>query len=66
MMSEPGLQVTVHFPPGISSEVQGAALLSFEQTLRALSKQDVRVVKQLMGDDSKLRRLMTVQQRENL
>lgn len=65
-MPEPGLQVTVHFPPSLSPEVQGPALLLFEMLLRTLSKQDVRVVKNLMGDDSKLRKLMTIQQRENL
>ena len=37
-----------------------------EQTLRTLTKLDVRVVKDLKGDDSKLRRLMTIQQRDKL
>ena len=37
-----------------------------EMMLRTLTKQDVRVVKDLKGDDSKLRRLMTIQQREKL
>lgn len=65
-MSEHGLQVVVRFPEGISAEVQGPALLLFELTLRTLTKLDVRAVKDLQGDDSKLRRLMTITQRENL
>ena len=65
-MSEPGLQVVVRFPDGVAQEHQGPALLIFEMVLRALTKQDVRVVKDLMGDDSKLRRLMTIKQRESL
>ena len=65
-MSEPGLQVLVRFPEGVPLEAQGPALLCFELLLRTLTKQDVRVVKDLMGDDSKLRRLMTIKQRENL
>ena len=65
-MSEPGLQVLVRFPEGVPLEVQGPALLWFEMTLRLMTKQDIRVVKDLMGDDSKLRRLMTLKQRESL
>ena len=65
-MAEPGLQVVVRFPDAIPHEVQGPALLWFEMTLRTLSKQDVRVVKDLQGDDSKLRTLMTITQREKL
>ena len=65
-MAEPGLQVVVRFPDAIPHDVQGPALLWFEMTLRTLSKLDVRVVKDLQGDDSKLRRLMTVQMRDKL
>ena len=65
-MAEPGLQVIVRFPDAIPHDVQGPALLWFEMTLRTLSKMDVRVVKDLQGDDSKLRRLMTVQMRDKL
>jgi hypothetical protein len=65
-MPEPGLQVVVHFPEAIPSDVQGPALLLLELTLRTLTKLDVRVTKALMGDDSKLRRLMTIKQREGL
>ena len=65
-MAEPGLQVVVRFPDAIPHDVQGPALLWFEMTLRTLSKLDVRVVKDLQGDDSKLRKLMTITQRESL
>ena len=65
-MAEPGLQVVVKFPDAISTEIQGPALLWLEMTLRTLTKLDVRVVKDLQGDDSRLRRLMTIQQREKL
>ena len=65
-MAESGLQVVVRFPDAIPHDVQGPALLWFEMTLRTLSKLDVRVVKDLQGDDSKLRRLMTVQMRDKL
>ena len=65
-MPEPGLQVVVRFPDTIPSAVQGPALLELEKTLRTLTKLDVRVVKDLMGDDSKLRRSMTLVQREKL
>ena len=65
-MAEPGLQVLVRFPEAVPLEVQGPALLCFELLLRTLTKQDVRVVKDLMGDDSKLRRAMTIEMRQKL
>ena len=65
-MAEQGLQVVVKFPEGIPTDVQGPALLWLEMTLRTLTKLDVRVVKDLMGDDSKLRRMMTIKMREAL
>ena len=65
-MSEPGLQVVVRFPDAIPHEVQGPVLLWLELTLRTLTKLDVRAVKDLQGDDSKLRKLMTITQREHL
>lgn len=65
-MAEPGFQVVVKFPQGIEVEKQCQALLAFEIMLRSMTGLDVRVVKDLMGDDSKLRRLMTIKQRESL
>lgn len=65
-MSDPGIPVTVKFPKEIQLDVQGQALLWFEHTLRTMTKLDVRVVKDIMGDDSKWRRLMTIEQRDKL
>ena len=63
---EHGLQVVVKFPPGIPLAAQGPALLAMEKMLRASTALDIRVVKDLMGDDSKLRVRMTLQQRDKL
>ena len=65
-MAEHGLQVVVRFPEGISHDAQGKALLLMEKALREMTKQDVRVVKDLMGDDSKLRSRMTIEIRQKL
>ena len=63
---EKGLQVVVKFPPEITLSVQGPFLLAMEKSLRSSTGLDVRVVKDLMGDDSKLRVRMTLQQRDKL
>ena len=65
-MAEHGLQVVVKFPPEIPLNVQGPWLLSAEKALRAATGMDVRVVKDLMGDDSRLRVMMTVEKRNAL
>jgi hypothetical protein len=65
-MPDKGIQVVVKFPAEVPTIAQGPALLHMEKELRALTKLDVRVVKELMGDDSKLRIRMTPQQREAL
>lgn len=65
-MAEPGLQVLVKFPAGVPLNAQGSVLLSMEIALRKATGLDIRVVKELMGDDSKLRSKMTIIQRENL
>lgn len=65
-MAEKGEQVVVQFPKNIGVDQQGPALLAFEIILRTMTGKDVRVVKDLMGDDSKLRSLMTIKQREAL
>jgi len=59
-------EVKVHFPAGIPLDAQGPALLAFERHLRSLVELDVRVVKDLKGDDSKLRVMMTPAQRAKL
>ena len=65
-MAEPGLQVVVRFPPGVPLAVQGPFLLDAEKRLRAATGLDIRVVKDLMGDDSKLRARMTIEMRQKL
>ena len=65
-MAENGLQVIVRFPAAISHDAQGRSLLMLEKALREMTQQDVRVVKDLQGDDSKLRRYMTVEMRAKL
>ena len=65
-MAEHGLQVVVKFPKEVPLEAQGTALLLMEKALRASTSLDIRVVKDLMGDDSKLRVRMTLEQRAKL
>lgn len=59
------LSVVVKFPDGVPSEAQGPALLEFEKNLRKTGL-DIRVFKERMGDDSKLRIMMTKAERERL
>ena len=59
-------KVTVKFSQDLPQWVEGEALLHFEQELRRLSGEDVRVFKERMGDDSKLRVMMTKIERDNL
>lgn len=65
-MAEHGLQVVVKFPAEIALSIQGPFLLDMEKSLRASTGQDVRVVKDLQGDDSKLRVMMTLEKRNKL
>ena len=65
-MAEQGLQVVVKFPKEVPLAAQGHALLLMERELRAITGMDVRVVKDLMGDDSKLRSRMTIEMRQKL
>ena len=65
-MSEPGLQVVVKFPPEVPLAIQGPFLLNAEKALRAATGLDVRVVKDLQGDDSRLRVMMTIEKRNAL
>lgn len=60
------MNVTVIFDEAIPAAAQGVALLEFEKKLRELTGLDVRVLKQRMGDDSKLRVKMTAQERERI
>lgn len=58
--------VLVKFGDSVQSEAQAKALMDFEKQLRQLTGQDVRVFKDKMGDDSKLRIRMTVEERNRL
>lgn len=60
------VSIVVKFDEQVPSPAQGIALLAFEAHLRALTGLDCRVFKDKMGDDSKLRRLMTPDQRDTL
>ena len=59
--------ITVKFEEGeVPDELQGRLLMGFEKTLRAITKLDIRVFKERMGDDSKLRVKMTKAEKERL
>ena len=59
------LNVLVKFGADVPPEAEGPALLHFEQELRRTGK-DIRVFKDKMGDDSKLRVKMTQMERNAL
>ena len=59
--------VIVKFGAGIPSDVQGIALLDFERRLRTfMPGSRIEVFKETKADDSKLRNLMTPEQRAKL
>ena len=60
------ISVTVKFAEGVPLAAQGTCLLAFEKHLRTLTGLDCRVYKDLKGDDSKLRVMMTQEQRDRL
>ena len=63
----PALHVQVRFGKDIPLQQQGPALLEFERTLRKLCPGLwIEVFKELKGDDSKLRTMMTAAERKAL
>lgn len=58
--------VLVQFGTGVAPEAQGFAMLALERHLRELTGDRIEVFKDTMGDDSKLRRAMTAEQRAKL
>jgi hypothetical protein len=66
MTDIPSYHVLLHFGSGIPSDAQGVAMLALEKHLRELTACPCEVFKETMGDDSKLRRAMTAEQREKL
>lgn len=66
-MSIPPLHVVVKFGQGIPSAVQGRALLEFERILRSMLPGEwIETFKEAKGDDSKLRSMMTPDERAKL
>lgn len=63
-MSE--IKVVVKFDDGVPLDDQAVALFDFERHLRKLTGLDCRVYKHLMGDDSKLRIMMSKEIRAKL
>lgn len=57
--------VIVMFGKDIPGEVQAKVMFDMEVTLRKMGY-DARVLKETMGDDSKLRVLMTQEERDRL
>jgi hypothetical protein len=62
----PAHHVEVRFGKGICNTDQGIALLAFERLLRQVTKAPVEVFKESMADDSKLRMMMTAEERAKL
>ena len=61
------LHAIVNFGSKIPGDVQGVAMLEFERILRRLMPGEwVEVFKETMGDDSRLRNLMTPEERKRL
>lgn len=60
------IHVIVRFPKAFPLDMQGPFLLRMEKLLRLATEIDIRVVKDLMGDDSKLRIMMTKEMRDRL
>lgn len=58
-------EVMVKFGNGIPGPAQAKVMFDMELTLQKLGH-DVRVFKETMGDDSKLRVLMTPEERDRL
>lgn len=61
------LHVIVHFGAGVPASAQGPALLALEKDLRAhCPGKWIEVFKEVKGDDSKLRNMMTSEERMKL
>ncbi len=58
-------EVLVKFGSGIPGDAQAKVMFDLELSLQKMGH-DVRVFKETMGDDSKLRVLMTPEERERL
>jgi hypothetical protein len=56
--------VNVRFSDGVADDIQAKALFDFEVNLRTASGLDVRVFKDRMADDSKLRVVMDARRKK--
>lgn len=65
-MKPKGLNIVVHFGERFPSNLEGPALLAFERVLREQLKVPAKVFKETMADDSKLRSMMTPEERAKL
>ena len=60
-------EVIVQFGSGIPTDIQACAMLSFERNMREWSgNYEIDVFKEAKGDDSRLRAMMTPDQRAKL
>ena len=66
MADLPRYHVMLQFGAGIPADAQGKSMLAFEKHLRELTGEWIEVFKETVGDDSKLRRSMTPEQRARL
>lgn len=57
-------KVLVHFEDGIPDDLQAKAMFDMEMFLRAHSREDIRVFKERMADDSKLRVVMDMRRKK--
>lgn len=62
----PDNHVLVRFGKNIPGVAQAKAMMVFERTLRELTAAEIEVFKDTMGDDSKLRIMMTPSERMKL
>ncbi len=66
MSDLPDLHVRVQFGRGVPNSAQSRSMLGMEKMLREITGMDIQVFKETMADDSKLRRMMTPEQRAKL
>ena len=59
------IRAVVRFDDGVPDDVQAKCLFDFEISLRKLTGSDVRVFKERMADDSKLRVVMDKRRQSN-
>ena len=58
------IRAVVRFDNGVPDDVQAKCLFDFEISLRKLTGSDVRVFKERMADDSKLRVVMDARRKK--